>query len=138
MIFVDEAQDLNKLQLSLVRKWGRHAEYFIAGLDDDQTVFSHCGASPEALLDADIPDDHKIILKQSYRVPVAVHEIATNLIKQVSRRQEKEYMPRPEPGAVHRLSCGTYKAPEYFVLNAAMLGLTGFCADWLPEPRPGL
>ena len=33
--------------------------------DDDQTIFSFTGASPDAILDPDIPDDHKIILKQS-------------------------------------------------------------------------
>ena len=66
VIFADEAQDLNRMQLSLVRRWGRHAEYFIVAGDDDQTIYSFTGATPEAFLDPDIPDDHKIILKQSY------------------------------------------------------------------------
>ena len=73
MIFADEAQDLNRMQLSLVRKWGDRAEYFIVAGDDDQTIYAFTGATPEAFLDPDIPDDHKIILKQSYRVPRAVH-----------------------------------------------------------------
>ena len=73
VIFADEAQDLNRMQLALVRKWGEHASYFIVAGDDDQTIYSFTGASPEAFLDPDIPDDHKIILKQSYRVPRAVH-----------------------------------------------------------------
>ena len=66
VIFADEAQDLNPMQLSLVRKWGEQAEYFILAGDDDQTVFWFRGASPDAILDPDIPEDHKIILKQSY------------------------------------------------------------------------
>ena len=81
VIFADEAQDLNRMQLSLVRKWGRHAEYFIVAGDDDQTIYSFTGATPEAILDPDIPDDHKIILKQSYRVPRAVHRLAEGLIR---------------------------------------------------------
>ena len=64
------------MQLNLVRKWGDRAEYFIIAGDDDQTIYTFTGATPDAFLDPDIPDDHKIILKQSYRVPRAVHGLA--------------------------------------------------------------
>ena len=76
VIFADEAQDLNRMQLTLIRKWGERANYFIVGGDDDQCIFSFTGASPDAILDPDIPDDHKIILAQSHRVPRAVHQVA--------------------------------------------------------------
>lgn len=118
VIFADEAQDLNRLQLTLIRKWGERANYFILGGDDDQCIFAFAGASPDAILDPDIPDNHKIILKESYRLPARVHQVAESLIRQVTRRQEKVYRPRPEAGAVHRLSAGTYKAPEYFILKS--------------------
>lgn len=36
VIFVDEAQDLTPIQLSLVRKWGQDCDYFILVGDDDQ------------------------------------------------------------------------------------------------------
>jgi len=119
VIFADEAQDLNRMQLALIRKWGERANYFIVGGDDDQCIFAFTGASPDAILDPDIPDDHKIILNQSYRVPRAVHQVADKLIRQVTRRQEKVYLARPEAGAVGRLSTGTYKSPEYFILKSA-------------------
>lgn len=119
VIFADEAQDLNRMQLTLIRKWGERANYFIVAGDDDQCIFSFTGASPDAILDPDIPDDHKIILKQSYRVPRAVHRLADELIRQVTRRQEKVYLARPESGAVHRISTGSYKSPEYFILKSA-------------------
>src|ERR1019366_6860149 len=119
VIFADEAQDLNRMQLTLIRKWGERANYFILGGDDDQTIFSFTGASPDAILDPDIPDDHKIILKQSYRVPRAVHQVADKLIRQLTRRQEKVYVAPPESGAVHRVSIGTYKSPGYFILKSA-------------------
>jgi superfamily I DNA/RNA helicase len=99
VIFADEAQDLNRMQLSLVRKWGERANYFIVAGDDDQTIYSFTGATPEAFLDPDIPDDHKIVLKQSYRVPRAVHRFAEEMIRRVTRRQPKEYLPRPEDGS---------------------------------------
>jgi superfamily I DNA/RNA helicase len=120
VIFADEAQDLNRMQLTLIRKWGECANYFILAGDDDQTIFSFTGASPDAILDPDIPEDHKIILKQSHRVPRAVHQLANDLIRRVTRRQEKVYLPRPEDGTVQRLSRGTYKSPEYFILKSAM------------------
>ncbi len=121
VIFADEAQDLNPMQLSLVRKWGERAEYFILALDDDQTIYAFTGAAPEAILGAEIPNPQKIVLKQSYRIPRAIHRLSHRLIRQVSQREEKVYLPRPEEeGAVYRLSSGGYRAPEYFILKTAV------------------
>ena len=120
VIFADEAQDLNRMQLSLVRKWGERASYFIVCGDEDQTIYSFTGATPEAFLRPDIPEDHKIVLKQSYRVPRAVHRFAESLIKTVKVRQPKEYLPRPEDGALERLSrADTYHRTEYEILKTA-------------------
>jgi DNA helicase-2/ATP-dependent DNA helicase PcrA len=118
VIFADEAQDLNIMQLRLIRKWGGRTSYSVLAFDDDQTLYSFIGAIPEAILDADIPDDHKIILRQSHRVPGSVHRLANDLIHRVSRRQEKMHFPRPVSGAVQRLS-GTYKSPEYSIISSA-------------------
>jgi superfamily I DNA/RNA helicase len=120
VIFADEAQDLNRMQLTLVRRWGLNAHYFVIAADDDQTIYSWCGATPEAVLEPEIPDDHKIILKLSERVPRSVHELASRLIHQVSRRQEKIYEPRPEEGLCLHLSRGGYRSPESWVLRTAM------------------
>ena len=120
VIFVDEAQDLNRMQLSLVRKWGERANYFIISGDDDQTIFSFTGATPEAFLDPEVPANHKIILKQSYRVPRVVHGFAEALIRLVTRRQEKEYLPRPEDGALDRFSRDGYKGPETAIVPDAL------------------
>ena len=46
VIFVDEAQDLSPLQLKLLRQWGKHAEYLMMAMDDDQTVYGFAGADP--------------------------------------------------------------------------------------------
>jgi len=119
VIFADEAQDLNCMQLTLIRRWGQHTDYFIVAGDDDQTIYSFTGASPDAILGPEIPEDHKIILKQSYRVPRAVHTAANRLIHQVTRRQEKEYLPREADGACSEAS-GTWKTPEYGVLRTAI------------------
>jgi len=120
VIFADEAQDLNPMQLTLVRSWGGNAQYFIIAVDDDQTIYGWCGATPDAVLDPEIPEDHKIILKASHRVPRSVHSRANKLIHQVSRRQEKVYEPRPEDGMCMHLSRGGYKSPEYWILKTIM------------------
>ncbi len=119
VIFADEAQDLNPMQLALVRKWGRRANYFVLAMDDDQTIYSFAGASPDAILNSLIPEDHRFFLQQSHRVPREVHRFADTLIRRVSRRQEKFYLPRPASGAVHRLSVG-YKTPDYTILSSTM------------------
>jgi DNA helicase-2/ATP-dependent DNA helicase PcrA len=119
VIFADEAQDLNVMQLSLIRKWGELAQYSVLAFDDDQTIHSFMGARPEAILDVDVPDDHKVILRQSYRVPRAIHEVANGLVHRLSRRQDKVHFPRNATGEVHRIT-GTYKSPEYAILSSAM------------------
>jgi len=119
VIFADEAQDLNRMQLTLIRKWGERVKYFILAADDDQAIMTFTGASPDAVLDPEIPEDHKIILKQSYRVPRAVHAAANRLIRQVTRRQEKPYLPRPADGIYTSIG-GTYKSSEYAILKAAV------------------
>ena len=108
------------MQLTLVRRWGENAQYFIIAADDDQTIYSWCGATPDAVLDPEIPEDHKIILKESHRVPRTVHARANRLIHQVTRRQEKVYEPRPEDGMCMHLSQGGYKSPEYWILKTIM------------------
>ena len=119
VIFADEAQDLNRMQLTLLRKWGRQADYYVLAFDDDQTIYTFIGATPEAILDPQIPENHKVILTQSHRMPRAVHRLADRLIRQVSRRQPKVYRPRPEDGQVVRFSSGGYKSPEYDILSTA-------------------
>ncbi len=119
-IFADEAQDLNPMQLALVRRWGGNAQYFILAADDDQTIYSWCGANPDAVLDPEIPEDHKIILAQSHRVPRNVHARANRFIHQVSRRQEKVYAPRPEYGTCMDLSRGGFKSAEYWILKTVL------------------
>lgn len=116
VIIADEAQDLNPMQLALIRKWGKRAEYLVLAGDDDQTIYSWAGASPDGLLLPEIPEDHKYFLNQSQRVPGAIHEFAEQLIHRVSHRQQKAYQPRAAAGEVKRLSQG-YRSPEYVILK---------------------
>lgn len=118
VVFADEAQDLNPLQLDLVRTWGRNAEYCVIAGDDDQTIYTWCGAIPEAVLTPEIPADHRVILRTSHRIPRRIHVAAERLIRRVSVRQEKEYVPRSEEGQYLRGFSASYKCPEYALLKA--------------------
>lgn len=108
--FVDEAQDLSRLQLALVNKWGAEADSFVVALDDDQSIYGWAGADPKWFIDHPVPDDHRRVLTQSYRIPRAVHEGASNWINQVRFREPKEYKPRDAEGYVE-LDLSTYKRP---------------------------
>lgn len=100
VIFADEAQDLNPLQLSLVRQWGRHTEYFIVAGDDDQCIHQWIGCKPEALLNPPLPAESVRVLHRSYRLPRAVHRAASAWIERNRVRQPKQFLPRDEEGSV--------------------------------------
>jgi hypothetical protein len=64
VIFADESQDLNKLQLTLIRRWGRQADHFVVAADDDQCqppgtmVRTTGGEVPIEALD---PERHQLV-----------------------------------------------------------------------------
>ena len=95
---VDEAQDCSVLELDLVRKWAARAEYAVLAGDGDQAIYGWRGASARAFLGPDIPAENNYHLTQSYRVPRAIHEVATRWIEQASDRYAVEYLPRDHDG----------------------------------------
>jgi len=114
VMFVDEAQDLTPLQLSLIRGWGENMDWIMLVGDDDQTIYSFTGASPDAFLQPEIPDDRKMVLDQSYRVPISVHNVAKTITNRIRYREAKEYKPRPENGAVRSIE-ETYSGPDEII-----------------------
>jgi superfamily I DNA/RNA helicase len=109
--FFDEVQDFTPLELKLVRMWGNHMDRIIVGGDDDQVLYGFKGATPDAFLNPEIPEEDKRFLTQSYRMPAAVHRVSQHWIKQVQHRQEKEFLPREEEGLV-RMAPYRYKFPD--------------------------
>jgi DNA helicase II / ATP-dependent DNA helicase PcrA len=53
-------------------------------------------------------------------VPRSIHKLAEALIHTVTRWKEKTYFPRPADGSVLRLTTGSLKSTEYFILSSAM------------------
>ncbi len=94
VIFVDEAQDFTRLQLKLIRSWAMDMDYIVLVGDDDQQLYSWAGTSSDAMIKPEIPAQNKRVLKQSYRVPRAILERATQMIQRVDTREPKVYLPR--------------------------------------------
>lgn len=97
VMFVDEAQDLSPLQWAVVRKLCDHADkIYIAG-DDDQAIYRWAGADVEYLISN---SKNAMVLKQSYRIPKSIHNLAERCIGQVASRVRKKWEPRKEAGQV--------------------------------------
>ena len=110
----DECQDWSLLETNLMRKWGMETETFIRVGDPDQAIYEWRGADPDTFRRSNIPSENRRILKQSYRVPRAVHELAIQWIKQITERDDIEYLPTVNEGRV-TFGSGSYRTPESFI-----------------------
>lgn len=99
VVFIDEAQDLSKLQWAAVWRLCANAKRMYVAGDDDQAIFEWAGADPGMFIDLKANDVH--VLGQSYRVPALIHNIAGAIVQTIRRRQPKEWQPRDEDGSVH-------------------------------------
>lgn len=99
VLFIDEAQDLSKLQWAVVHKLiANSEEVYIAG-DDDQAIFAWAGADPDSLISLPFAATWTV-LSQSYRLPAAVKFLSEQVIHRVSSRKPKEFRARDEKGSV--------------------------------------
>lgn len=126
VIMVDEAQDHDRAELRLVRKWARNAERVVIVGDPDQNLYQWRGSDPEAFYEVPIPDANNRVLAQSYRVPLAVHAEAMKMIGRVRNRKPVAYHPRLDEdgnvveGQVRRLDEAMTDRRVEDVVNAAM------------------
>ena len=101
VVFVDEAQDLSKLQWRVVEKVFKKSQHIYIAGDDDQAICENMGASADTFINYKFDDE--IILDQSYRVPPKVHQnlfgvdnIIGTLTKFFTNRKEKNWKPKIE------------------------------------------
>ena len=116
--FLDEGQDFTPQQLKLARSWGSQMDFFILVGDDDQTIYRFTGADPRAFLEPAVPDNQKIILDQSWRVPRRVFRRAMDVIKRVGHREPKNYKPRKAEGKVREID-GHWRNPDDWIDDVA-------------------
>lgn len=99
IVFVDEAQDLSRLQWCVVHKLsGKAKKMYIVG-DDDQAIYTFLGADPYGFLEHDA--DTTTILDKSWRVPSSIGLLADKIIARVGKRQKKEFTWREDPGILN-------------------------------------
>jgi len=103
-VFVDEAQDLSKLQWKVLKECFCNAIVTIAG-DDDQSIYKWSGADLETFLTL---EGEKTVLSKSYRVPKLIHQAATLVTNKISNRYEKQYSPTGEEGEIQFVSALDY------------------------------
>ena len=110
-LFLDEAQDMSRLEMALARKWGSAAGRFVIAGDPDQCLYRWRGADPSIFHDSAVPNSHTRVLDQSWRVPQAIHTRALAWIGQCPDRRHVEYRPTEQPGSVMSVG-GSWKWPE--------------------------
>ncbi len=131
-IFVDEFQDINPLDLNLIRSIvaRRKATVTLVG-DDDQAIYEWRGATPEYILNPDRYFDTKFetyILHNNYRSPANIVDLSQRLIAHNTRRVPKNVQ-AADPGSnmadlnIYRtkgIADAVTKAHELFVQTQEM------------------
>jgi len=98
---IDEAQDLSRLQWKLIKRaFAGAARIYVAG-DDDQAIFTWSGADVDTFLGL---NGEREVLATTHRLPRHIYGYSQMIVSRLSRRFEKRANPRPEAGALHRLS----------------------------------
>ena len=113
--YIDEAQDLTKLQWKVCMVAFRNAEkIYIAG-DDYQSIYTYAGAVPKYLVQASSMYS-TIKLEQSYRLPVKVYELARAVTDMIAVKVDKDYKPfKLENGLVERVVDRNYLAKKIYL-----------------------
>lgn len=100
VLIVDEAQDLSRLQWSVVERLAANARRVVIAGDDDQAIYAWAGADLGYFMGL---RGQERVLDQSYRVPIAVQSLAQTLIDRIKVRRPKAWRARAEQGEVSYL-----------------------------------
>jgi DNA helicase-2/ATP-dependent DNA helicase PcrA len=105
VMFIDEAQDLSRLQWRVVERLAKCVDEVHIGGDDDQAIFEWSGADPAGMaLFEEQHQGERQVLSQSWRLPRRVFELGNRIISRVRRRVPKSYAPRDAEGVINRYS----------------------------------
>lgn len=101
VMFIDEAQDLSRLGLTLVAHWADKADKLVLAGDPVQSIYRWAGAAPEDL-EQFAPIENRRVLRKSYRIPRNVHATAVALAREQLDHWGIEFAPRECDGEVAR------------------------------------
>lgn len=121
--FFDEVQDFTRLEMSLVDKWSTRMKMVVKVGDDDQMIYSFKGATTDSF-NGNIDADHKIYLKQSWRLPKEIVDYSARWINQIQGREPKPYFSERSGGFVKRMMA-TFKMPSVILDEVSRLNEEG-------------
>lgn len=91
-ILVDEFQDVNQIQYDILKMLALPKNNLFMVGDDDQSIYRFRGAKPEIMLHIpkEYPNLQMVNLKENYRCPKTVVDMAAKIISHNQDRYEKE------------------------------------------------
>ena len=105
ILFVDEAQDLTRLQWKVIDKLSESVKtIYIAG-DDDQAIYKWAGADVSTFLNL---DGEIRILPFSYRLKKRVFDLANQVTKRIIQRYDKDWRSTEDQGSVNYIESYEY------------------------------
>lgn len=109
-LYVDEAQDLSASEVRLCATWARHVRAFVVVGDPRQALYEWRGSDPSMFADLIRASKKSDVLRQSYRVPQAVHGAATAWVEQLRDGIDAEYLPTEAAGRLERTGLSLRRA----------------------------
>ena len=131
-IMVDEFQDIDTLQHSLMSiLCGCHKNLFVVG-DPDQTIYTWRGANVSRLMDfdADFPGTRTIMMMKNYRSTPQILAAANSLIAKNTMRVEKELIPTLPDGPPVLCCMARTQQDEAAWIVGEIRRLRDLGADW--------
>jgi len=98
--FIDEAQDLSRLQWLVCQVAFNACQQVVIAGDDDQAIFKWAGADVQSFLEL---EGTKVSLSKSHRLPEVINSFAKKIITPVKTRFVKDFSPRANGGDVIKI-----------------------------------
>ena len=122
--YIDEAQDISKIQMAILRKMCTDSSKVVFIGDDDQCIYEWRGADPSLLVNiTGYYDIEKFILSTNYRCRAEIVNTAANGIKYNTKRTDKTMKPFNHGGQIkiiNTASCRkepTDKSPNIYTMT---------------------
>ncbi|MEQ6375587.1 DNA helicase PcrA [Bacillaceae bacterium S4-13-56] len=117
-IHVDEYQDTNRAQYSLVNKLASRYQNLCVVGDSDQSIYRWRGADIANILsfEKDYPNARVILLEQNYRSTKIILNAANEVIKNNPERKPKKLWTENEEGFTIQYHCGGNEQEEGFFI----------------------
>jgi DNA helicase-2/ATP-dependent DNA helicase PcrA len=122
-ILVDEYQDTNRIQATILRGLRRKNQNIMVVGDDAQSIYSFRGATVQNMFDfpKDFPGTTIVTLEQNYRSVSPVLETTNRLIAQAQNRYSKDLWSTRKRGEIPKLvTCWNETSQDEYVIERVL------------------